>query len=284
MIHEQDTDDIYQGFSNEKELAAAQALFRFLVDEGELDEDNSLSDLVPREDIFFQMYVFEVEPLGTTYASDTYKFTEDSAKEYVREIYEDEGQSFLDNLPDRIINNNLDKAYVRRYITDMFEEMVWNDPEGYVDESERELSKKQIEEIQVLSFRINLLETEIQKMASMNVENPIQEKRVDELLERYQGLIDDYQEQIQEIEDNPDGDYKEEAIEAAVQSQIENYWDDPIGFLEDWGEGITSNFVDIDGIIDDIFEEDGLSVLSRYDGKVHEVQQNDEVYYIIRID
>jgi hypothetical protein len=284
LIHEQDTDDIYQGFSNEKELAAAQALFRFLVDEGELDEDNSLSDLVPREDIFFQMYVFEVEPLGTTYASDTYKFTEDSAKEYVREIYEDEGQSFLDNLPDRIINNNLDKAYVRRYITDMFEEMVWNDPEGYVDESERELSKKQIEEIQVLSFRINLLETEIQKMASMNVENPIQEKRVDELLERYQGLIDDYQEQIQEIEDNPDGDYKEEAIEAAVQSQIENYWDDPIGFLEDWGEGITSNFVDIDGIIDDIFEEDGLSVLSRYDGKVHEVQQNDEVYYIIRID
>ena len=284
MIHEQDTDDIYQGFSNEKELAAAQALFRFLVDEGELDEDNSLSDLVPREDIFFQMYVFEVEPLGTTYASDTYKFTEDSAKEYVREIYEDEGQSFLDNLPDRIINDNLEKDYVRRYITDTFEEIVWNDPEGYVDESERELSKKQIEEIQVLSFRINLLETEIQKMASMNVENPIQEKRVDELLESYQGLIDDYQEQIQEIEDNPDGDYKEEAIEAAVQSQIENYWDDPIGFLEDWAGEITKNFVDIDGIIDDIVEEDGLSVLSRYDGEVHEVQQNDEVYYIIRID
>jgi hypothetical protein len=190
----------------------------------------------------------------------------------------------LDNLPDHIINSNLDKAYVRRYITDTFEELVWNDPEGYVDESERELSEKQIEEIQVLSFRINLLETEIQKMASMNVENPIQEKRVDELLERYQGLIDDYQEQIQEIEDNPDGDYKEEAIEAAVQSQIDNYWDDPKSFLEDWGEGITSNFVDIDGIIDDIVEEDGLSVLSRYDGKVHEVQQNDEVYYIIRID
>ena len=284
MIHEQDTDDIYQGFSNEKELAAAQALFRFLVDEGELDEDNSLSDLVPREDIFFQMYVFEVEPLGTTYASDTYKFTEDSAKEYVREIYEDEGQSFLDNLPDRIINDNLEKDYVRRYITDTFEEIVWNDPEGYVDESERELSKKQIEEIQVLSFRINLLETEIQKMASMNVENPIQEKRVDELLESYQGLIDDYQEQIQEIEDDPDGDYKEEAIEAAVQSQIENYWDDPIGFLEDWAGEITKNFVDIDGIIDDIVEEDGFSVLSRYDGEVHEVQQNDEVYYIIRID
>jgi len=284
LIHEQDTDDIYQGFSNEKELAAAQALFEFLVKEGELDENNSLSDLVPIEGIFFQMYTFEVDPLGTTYASDTYEFTEDSAKDYVREIYEDEGQSFLDNLPDRIINDNLDNAYVRRYITDMFEEIVWNDPEGYVDESERELSKKQTEEIQVLSFRINLLETEIQKMASMNVENPIQEKRVDELLERYQGLIDDYQEQIQEIEDNPDGDYKEEAIEAAVQSQIENYWDDPIGFLEDWAGEITGNFLDIDGIIDDIVEEDGLSVLSRYDGEVHEVQQNDEVYYIIRID
>ena len=130
--------DVWNINNTDGEGIAANILFNFLVSEGDLDpEEDSLYDLEPLH-IFYRMYQFRVPQLNRNYAVDDYDETETTIKEYIKEYFEDEDN--LNNISDKTLEYNLDKEYLIRMIRDVHEEWVYDDPQGHLDEKQRDLS------------------------------------------------------------------------------------------------------------------------------------------------
>ena len=178
--------------------------------------------------------------------------------------------------------NYLDTDDIINYAEDMFDYDVRESPESYFDEEQRELSDKQVEDINVKKLFIERAENQISiiedQMDGDNDED-IQEK-IDELNE----LIESYKEEIEEIEENPDGDFPEELIEDMVNSKLRDVRYDPEDFLNDYGLE-WAQFIDRDDFIEGVIDSDGYgSVLNSYDGSADETKVGDQWFYVMRID
>ena len=107
----------------------------------------------------------------------------------------------------------------------------------------------------------------------------IQEK-IDELNE----LIESYEEEITEIEENPDGGFPEDLIEDAINERVRDVRDDPEEFMETYGLE-WDKFIDKDDFIQGAIDADGYGqTLNRYDGSADEVKVGDQWFYVMRID
>ena len=110
-------------------------------------------------------------------------------------------------------------------------------------------------------------------------DDDIQEK-IDELNE----LIESHQDEITEIEENPDGEYPEDLIEDKVRSLVSDVRYDPEDFMESYGLE-WDKFIDRDDFIQGVIDADGYGqTLNSYDGSADEVKVGDKWFYVMRID
>jgi len=131
--------------------------------------------------------------------------------------------------------------------------------------------------------------TEEQEERKEQLENEISE--YEERLSEYEedspeyGQIQEHLETLQEELDGIEVDTEptEEMIERAVQDKIDDVKYDPMSFINDFGLNIA-NFIDKDGLIKAVVESDGYGVMSSYDGSYDTEMVGGETYYIIRID
>ena len=272
--------DVWNINNTDSEGIAANILFNFLVSEGDLDpEEDSVYDLEPLN-LFYRMYQFRVPQLNRNYAVDDYDETETTIKEYLKEYFKDEDN--LNNISDETLRSNLDEKDLIRMIRDVHEDWVYDDPSGYLGENQRDLSEEQQLLVDSYTQKISKFESEIQKLAGLKIDDEGQQKKIDNYLEKLISLVEDYNLEMEEIKENPKGDWFEWAIEEYIDKQVEYYSDDLLQFIADH-DMPYSHVVNMESLIDSEYENNGYDVLPTYDGKAEEVYFDGETYVILRL-
>jgi hypothetical protein len=105
-------------------------------------------------------------------------------------------------------------------------------------------------------------------------------------LDEIESEISDIEYEIDEINENPDGDFNQDEIDDRVETMLEEIRYDPYDWLKDKGfdnETIV-RFIDKDAMLDDLVRDADYGSLNGYDNYYDEVNINDTYYVVMRID
>jgi hypothetical protein len=251
------------------------------------DELDSYSDYIDVYHIvptgsYYDTTEFEVinSPVdGNRYAVGDEDEMKTSCEEYIENLIDDIG---YEGFNASFARGYLDEEAIASYAEDVYDDDVRDNPDSYFDDSERMLSDKQEEKIEILRKRIKYNEETIEQLEEqMDGENDdlIQEK-IDELNE----LSEEYIAEIEDIEDGPDGEFPQDAIDDKVQELVSDVRRDPEEFMETFGLD-WADYVDKDEFIQGVIDSDGYGqTINSYDGSADEIYVNDTLFYVMRID
>jgi peptidoglycan hydrolase CwlO-like protein len=202
-----------------------------------------------------------------------------SAEEYVVQLIDDMG---FEGFNSNFVRQHLDYDAVIAYAEDLFNQDVYQNPEIYIEESERELSRKQEEDVKVREDKIQRLSEYISRLESdMDGED---DEEIQEKIDELQESIDEMEQEIEEIKEDPEGDFPDELIEEIISDRVREANNDIEGFMNEWGLE-WNEYVDKDAFIKAVIDEDGYGhTLNGYDGSADEVTIQDELFYVMRID
>jgi hypothetical protein len=223
----------------------------------------------------YSMYIFATtDDLDTQWIVGTSDDAFQSAKDYLSELIDSEGLGTLFSADS--VSGYVDNDEYVRFIRGNFEENVRDEPESYLEDDMRELSEKQMMFVQYLELKIQKLG---KKLESATDQDEIESIHI---------MINNTQEKIDEIQDDPQGEFSEDRIEAAIENLVDQYDRDPESYFNDWwGEFdvkvlVRNNLIDIDELIDDAVSNDGAAhTLNTYDGTSYEVRFEGDTYEIM---
>lgn len=260
-----------------------------------LDEISELEDELTELDN--KIDVYNIIPTGTYYDASEFEVIgapevedrryvvgdenemETSAYEYVEQLIDDIGyEGFNSNF----VKQHIDEYAVISYAEDLFNQDVYDSPDSYLEDDQRNLSEKQEEKIAILNDKIEKYRELITKLeGSMDGEDDEDiEERIDELNEE----ITDMDTEVEDIKDDPEGDFPDELLEEIIESRVREVRNDVEGFMNEWGLEMNE-YIDKDAFIRAVVDEDGYgTTLNGYDGSADEINVEGETYYVMRID
>ena len=259
-----------------------------------LDEISELEDKL--DDYADYIDVYNIVPVGNFYDTTEFEVIDSSVSNNKYAVGDDDEmksscEDYIENLIDDIGYEGFNAGFARQYLDteaiisyaeDVYYQDVNDSPDSYFDDSERMLSNKQEETIEILRKRIEYNANTISKLEEqMDGENDddIQEK-IDELNE----LSEEYIAEIEEIEEDPDGDFPEDLIDDKIKDLVSDVRYDPESFMDSFGLS-WSEYVDKDEFIEGVIEADGYGhTLNSYDGTADEVYVGEKLFYVMRID
>jgi hypothetical protein len=254
--------------------------------EDTLDEYDSKIDvynIIPNGK-YYDMTQFEVINAGLEgrgYAVGDASEMDDSANQYVENLIDDIGYAGFSS---SFARSYIDEDAVVSYAEDVYYEDVQNNPDVYFDDSERELSGKQEEKIEILKMRISQTQQIISELEdTKDGENEENDEIVDEKIEELEDLIIEYEDEIQEIEDSPEGDFPQDMVDEKVEDLVADVKNDPESFMNEFGLE-WEDYIDKDAFIEGVIESDGYGIVNSYDGNYDEEYVNDILFYVMRID
>lgn len=252
--------------------------------EDELEELNNKIDvynIIPNGEYYdtTQFIVIDADLHGREYAVGTEDEVRSSCQERVKQLIDDIGYEGFNR---NFVSNHLDVEAIADYAEEIFDYDVRENPDVYFDDSQRNLSEDQESEINDIEYKIEKIRNDIERMEMLkDGEN---DDEIDEKIEELQDAITDYEDEIESIKDNPEGEFDETLINERVQELVDDAKDRPEGFLSDYGLEMD-RFVDEDEFIDAVINEDGYGhTLNGYDGNADEMKVEGEWYYVMRID
>lgn len=252
------------------------------------DLEDELQELENKIDVYniiptgqhYDLTEFEVIDGGLEdrrYAVGTEEEMKDSCYEYVEQLIDDIGYEGFNS---SFARQHLDEEKIEETARDIFEDDVYQNPEVYLDESQRELSSKQEGEIKILELRISQAKKSIERLEELLDDDDSLQDKIDE----FEDLITEYEDEIEEIKDNPDGEYPSDLIEEKVDELVSDSTYDPEAFLSEHGLE-WENFIDKDEFIEAVIDADGYGhTLNGYDGNADEVSVLNTTYWVMRID
>ena len=202
-----------------------------------LDEIETLEEQLEEYETYIDVY--NIIPNGSHY--DTTEFEVINADLDDRRYAvgdEDEMQSSaydaIENLIDDIgyegfnsgfAKQHIDTEAVVSYAEEVYDDDVRNNPDAYFDESERQLSDEQDEKIDILKMRISQTQKLISNFEQQygNEDDESIEEKIDELTD----MIVEYEDEIDDIENSPEGEFPEDLIDDKVQDLISDVRRDP---------------------------------------------------------
>jgi hypothetical protein len=203
--------------------------------------------------------------------------TEREAIRYVKDLIGDMG---YEGFNESFVTEHFDEDSYKVYLREFFESDVHESPESYLDDSDRELSRGQVARIAELKEIIQGLEFEKDSLDDEDEEYESEYERLDD-------EITILQEEIQEIEDDPDGDYDSDKLDDVVESKVSDYKYDAKDFHstffgDDFKQWIVDNgFINEDEFAQAVVDSDGYgATLNNYDGSEDSISFEGETYYI----
>ena len=260
-----------------------------------LDEISELEDELTELDN--KIDVYNIIPTGTYYDASEFEVIgapevedrryvvgdesemETSAYEYVEQLIDDIGYEGFNSY---FVQQHIDEDAVISYAEDLFNQDVYDSPDSYLEDDQRNLSEKQEEKIAILNDKIEKYRELITKLeGSMDGEDDEDiEERIDELNEE----ITDMDTEVEDIKDDPEGDFPDYLLDEIITNRIYDVKNDVEGFMNEWGLEMNE-YIDKDAFIKGIVEEDGYgTTLNGYDGSADEINIEGETYYVMRID
>jgi len=279
--------------NNDDESNETEAIYEYLVERGipqligneETDEETGeeiYNDI--REDKYF-LYKSDYKPysvgsyylwLGSSNYGATYAVYKDSkihqaAKESLEQLVDELG---MDAFRSYVWENNLDEDYARRWLYADFEEVIRDSPEDW--NIKRELTDIQKKYIVAHTKTIENLNKKLEN-----------ENLTDEEKSEIEDDIYDYEEIIEDINENPEGDYSEEEIDDTIGGMVDDGMRNFLQNMKDKGfdDEFLLEFIDMDGVYDDVIESDGYGqALSRFDNDSETYKINSQWFYVMRED
>ena len=247
----------------------------------ELSDKIDVYNIIPTGD-YYEMDEFEVIDAGLDdqrYAVGDEDEVKTSCEEKVEQLIDDIG---YEGFSRGFAQSYIDSEKVADYAEDYLGEDVYNNPEIYLDESDRQLSDSQEREISVLEYRISKTRKEIENLEEIKDENT--EEEIDEKIDELTDLITEMEDEIESIKDDPDGDFPDDLIQEKIDDLVDDVRSDPEAFLNEHGFD-WADFIDKDEFIQGVIDADGYGhTLNGYDGSADEMQVQGTWYYVMRID
>lgn len=201
-------------------------------------------------------------------------YTEDeadsAARQYVEQLVDDSG---MDAFSSWAFNDALDDQQWYRWLYDYYDDYVRSSPDDF--DIPLELSNQQMKQVQQLQSNIDSLNKRLES-----------EDLPDEKYEEIEIKIEGLEEIIQEINDDPQGEYDESSIENEITGRVDEYKDDIFGFIEHYGsdKDFIMDFIDLDKLTETVVSSDGYgSMLNSYDGDYDTFNINGTEYYVMRV-
>lgn len=230
----------------------------------------------------YNLTQFEVEdsPVeGRTYAVGTEDEMQSSCYDYIEQLIDDVG---YEGFRSGFMENYIDEEKVAEYAEEFYNEDVYNNPDSYLSEDLRELSFSQEEEIEILKERISQSEDLIERLKEHIGKG--NDESLKEKIQEIQDNISEHESEIDDIENDPQGDFPNHFIEQKIEDLVDDVRRNPSYFMSDFGLEIE-NFIDKDDFIQGVIDSDGYgNCISSYDGDADEIYVNNKLYYVIRID
>jgi hypothetical protein len=245
----------------------------------EYENYKDVYDIIPVGE-HYDMTTFKVlDGDNITYAVGNEKEVDDSAKEAVEQLIDDIGYQGFNK---SFVQYYLDDDEIEEAARDDYEYDVNNNPDSWLDDSERQLSDEQDEQIAIIKNKILRIDNLIDKLNDVDDEYDKGEvERKIYFLEEQKTELED---EIEDIQDNPEGDFRDDAIEEKVDNLVRNAMEDPMGYLNETGRD-WEDFIDKKQFIRGVIDEDGFAhLLNRYDGNYDEVNVMGNLYFVMRID
>lgn len=265
---------------NEKNLhsgdvgSQAHALFKYLKEEGEIDESYDVYDIIPMGDHYDMTLFATKDDLDTQWMVGTEYQTHESAVDSLKDLVDSEGVKNI--FSDDFISGSVNIPEFNRFLRSYVEDSVYSDPEGWLDDSQRDLSSKQEDFITYLNIKKERLEKKLDSLEGDEKDN-------------IQDQISDIEGKIDDINSDPQGEFSDEVIENQIEDMYERYEGDPESYFNDNFGEYDAEVLDRHGLIDirDLIEQavnnDGPEhFLSHYDGESNQVRFYDDYYTIIR--
>ena len=262
-----------------------EALYEYLEQNGDVDtvEDEEGNE-VPEDKYYIYPsgnatygYGRQYEWLGggNGFNSNTYDvYTEDeadnAAKYAVESMIDDMG---MDAFSEWVFDDALDTQSWVSWLQDFYDDYVRQDPEGY--DIPLELSQQQARQVQQLQATLDSLNNRLET-----------EDLPDDQYEAIELKIEGLEDTIQEIKDDPQGDYDESLIENEINDRVNEYEDDIKGFISMYGydKDFIMDFIDTNDITNTVISSDGYgSILNSYDGDYDTFNINGNEYYVMRV-
>jgi hypothetical protein len=271
--------------NGEDESERTEALYDYLIDEGipTLYEDENGNEV--EEDKYFiypngsGSYGIgkQYEWIGGDSLSPTYYdvYTSDeldlAALRYVENLVDDVG---MDAFRSWVWEDGVDSEKWENWLTEFYEEVVYDDPEGYgVDKELSDEQKRQTIQIN------NTIETLTKKLEDPN----LSEEEKNKIKIKIYGL----QNIIEEIEEEPEGDYDDDSVRDIAKSMASEYENDILGFIETYGfdKKFFMDFVDLKRVTETVVNSDGYGNLLSTSGEdAFESNINDTWYFVIPLE
>jgi hypothetical protein len=253
-------------------------LYEWLLENGEDPDEVSISDIEHRGS-YYDTDEFAVEGVDGIFAVGTDDEMMSSAKEYLKDYIDEEGYDGFDN---SLLEEHIDNEEVAAYARDFYEYDVYSNPESYLSDDKRMLSNKQKEQVDIFEMRKDRLGRSIEQfLKGLGGENDEWYRRK---IEELEVIIEEFNEEIEMIKGDPDGDYPETLVNQVIDDNVNQVETDPMQFIDDFGLEI-SNFINKGKFIEEIINIDGYgNTLNRYDGTADEMFLDGDLFFVMRID
>ena len=256
----------------------ANVLYEWLIENGEDPDEVSISDIEHRGS-YYDTDEFEVEGVDGVFTVGTDNEMMSSSKQSLEEMIDEMG---YEGFSRSLLEEFIDEEEVSYYAKDFYEDDVYSNPESYLDDDKRMLSNKQKEQVDIFEMRKDRLNRSIEQFLNgLGGENDEWYRRK---IKELEGIVEEFDEEIEMIKGDPDGDYPEELVSQVIDDNVLEVKRDPMRFIVDFGLEV-SQFINKGKFIEEIINTDGYGhTLNRYDGSADEVFVDGDLFFIMRID
>jgi hypothetical protein len=284
-LDEKRREDEWNVENQDDESERTEAVYKYLNQNGDVDmvEDDEGNE-VPEDKYYINPngratygYGKQYEWLGggNGFNPNEYDvYTEDeadiAARQYVEQLVDDSG---IDSFSSWAFNEALDDKQWYHWLYDYYDDDIRSSPEDF--DIPLELSNQQMKQVQQLQSNIDSLNKRLES-----------EDLPDEKYEEIEIKIEGLEEIIQEINDDPQGEYDESSIENEITGRVNDYENDIFGFIDQYGfdKNFIMDFIDLDKLTETVVSSDGYgSMLNSYDGDYDTFNINGTEYYVMRV-
>jgi hypothetical protein len=253
-------------------------LYEWLLENGEDPDEVSISDIEHRGS-YYDTDEFEVNGVDGIFAVGTEDEMISSSTEYLKDYIDEMG---YEGFSESFLEQFIDEDEVAAYARDFYDQDVYDNPESYLDESRRMLSSQQKEQVDIFEMRKDRLGRSIEQfLKGLGGEN---DEWYRGKIKELEGIIEEYEEEIEMIKSNPDGGFPEELVSQVIDDNVREVKRNPMQFIDDFGLEV-SNFINRREFIQEVIDTDGYGhTLNRYDGNADEVFVDGDLFFVMRID
>jgi len=219
----------------------------------ELENKIDVYDIIPTG-TYYDTTEFEVTDVGINdrrYAVGTETQMQNSCYESVESLIDDIG---YEGFNASFAKDYIDVESVVDYAEDLYNEDVENNSDVYFDDSERQLSDEQEEKIGILKMRISQTQQLISNLEEQDDDE--NDDSIQEKIEELEDLIVEYEDEIGDIENDPEGDFPQDLIDDKVEELVSDVRRDPENFMNELGLE-WERYIDKDDIIEVVIDTDG---------------------------